>query len=66
MPARSVADDLPRGAHHVPVAAVVICALAGRVTGIGIAQVGIQRPAMVGDDGGYWYVMRPSGQIAGN
>ncbi len=47
---RSVADDLSRGAYHVPVAAVVIFALAGRVTGCGIAQVGVQRPATVGDD----------------
>ena len=49
----------------------------GGVAGIGVAQVGVQRPAVVGDDppaagqgadddGGYWYVMRPSGQIVGN
>ena len=35
------ADDLPGRADHVPVPAVVVLALAGRMTGVGIAEVGV-------------------------
>ena len=44
------ADDLPGRADHVPVPAVVVLALAGRVTGRCIAKVGVQRPSVIGDD----------------
>jgi hypothetical protein len=46
----SPADDLPGRAYRVPVPAVVVFALSGGVAGIGVAEVGVQRPAPVGDD----------------
>src|SRR5580704_2713067 len=49
-PVELAADDLSGRAHDVPVAVVVVLTLPGGMSGAGVTDIGVQRPAVIGDD----------------